>query len=152
MFDPTKPVEGTPIDAAELRSQFTGLADMIAAVPVGPAGPTGPEGPPGAIVNAVTVDFVSTGAPGGSASAFAFVDPGGIIHFTFDIPQGIPGEVSQAQLNNDLVNAQNAAVNQSLSFSSSNSNSVPTLDNAMADAEVEMLRQRLNELINALRR
>jgi hypothetical protein len=146
MFDPTLPITGSVISSSELRSQFTGLADMIAAVP---AGPTGPEGPPGAVLNTAVVDFVSTGSPGGSASASVFVDGGGIIHFTFAIPQGIPGEVTQAQLNNDLVNSRNAAVNQALFFSSANSNTVATLDSSV---DVEILRQKLNELINALRR
>ena len=29
-FDPTKPQENTPLDAAEMRSQLNGLADQIA--------------------------------------------------------------------------------------------------------------------------
>ena len=28
-YDPTKPVENTPLDAAEMRSQFAGLMDEI---------------------------------------------------------------------------------------------------------------------------
>jgi hypothetical protein len=28
-YDPTKPLEGAPLDAAEMRSQFAGLADGI---------------------------------------------------------------------------------------------------------------------------
>ena len=29
-FDPSKPVENTPLDAAEMRNQLNGLADQIA--------------------------------------------------------------------------------------------------------------------------
>ena len=51
-FDPTKPVEGTEIDAAELRGQFNGLKTLLDAIPsgqVGPAGPAGRDGNDGAI-------------------------------------------------------------------------------------------------------
>ena len=45
-FDPSLPADGSLIVAAELRSQFTGLHDEIAAVP---AGPPGPQGAPGEV-------------------------------------------------------------------------------------------------------
>ena len=51
-YDPTKPVEGTLCDAAEMRSQLEGLHDEIAAVPAGPPGPQGPPGPPGEVTQA----------------------------------------------------------------------------------------------------
>ena len=59
-------------------------------------------------------------------------------------PQGPPGEVTQTDLNNGLLNT--------LSQCSSNSNGVNTLDTPMPDPDMESLRQKLNELINALRR
>ena len=40
-FDPTKPVQGSEIDANELRAQFNGLKTLIDSVPAGPAGPAG---------------------------------------------------------------------------------------------------------------
>ncbi|MEI7731430.1 MAG: hypothetical protein WCO56_17785 [Verrucomicrobiota bacterium] len=46
-FDPNKPVEGTPLDAQELRQQFNGLDARINDIPAGPPGPPGPQGPPG---------------------------------------------------------------------------------------------------------
>lgn len=55
-------------------------------------------------------------------------------------PQGPPGEVT----NSDLTTA--------ISSTSSNSNPVNTLDTSFPDADVEALRLKLNELINALRR
>ena len=40
-FDPTKPANGSPISAAELRNQFNALKALIDAItPPGPAGPT----------------------------------------------------------------------------------------------------------------
>ena len=46
-FDSSKPVDGTRIVAAELRSQFNGLNDKIDAVPAGPPGPAGAQGEQG---------------------------------------------------------------------------------------------------------
>ena len=59
-------------------------------------------------------------------------------------PQGPPGEVTQTDLNNAQINT--------LSQCSNVSNGVSTLDNPYADPVAEELRQKLNELINALRR
>ena len=53
---------------------------------------------------------------------------------------GATGEVSQSQLDN------------AISGTSNNSNGVSTLDAAMADPDSETLRQKIDELINALRR
>jgi hypothetical protein len=52
--------------------------------------------------------------------------------------------VSQTDLNNGLLNT--------LSQTSANTNAVATLDNPFADPDVEILRQKVNELINMLRR
>ena len=46
-YDPTKPVNGTLVDADFLRSQMNALDDKIDAIPAGPAGPPGPQGPQG---------------------------------------------------------------------------------------------------------
>ena len=59
-------------------------------------------------------------------------------------PQGPPGEVTQTDLNNAQLNT--------LGQCSSNSNAVATVGTPMADPDVETLRQKLDELINALRR
>jgi hypothetical protein len=67
-----------------------------------------------------------------------------IVRFTFGIPRGSdgsngsngsPGEVSQAQLDN------------AVSGTSNNTNSVSTLDSGFADPDVEALRQKMNEMI-----
>jgi hypothetical protein len=58
-FDPTRPADGANVTAAELRNQFNGLAEMIAAIPAGPPGEPGPQGPPGE-VTAQLADAVSS--------------------------------------------------------------------------------------------
>ena len=75
---------------------------------------------------------------------------GNTLRFTFGLPrgndgspgrngsdgaQGPPGEISQAQLNS------------AISGTSNNTNGVSTLDTGFADADLEALRQKLNEMI-----
>ena len=139
-FHPLLPANGSPIVAAELRSQFTGLHDEIAAS----AGVTGAQ-----------VDNTNTATPGTSATATVSLNSG-VLHFDFSIPAGQNGEVTQAQLSNDLVNCQNAAVNTALPLTSNNSNNVNLLNMSISDpptqGEVQNICNRLDELINALRR
>lgn len=102
-YDPDLPANGSQIIAAELRSQFEGLKTLIDEIPAGPqgeAGPTGeqgpqgepgPAGPTGPPFADAVVDSVTTGTPGSSASVGVFFD-GTSVHFTFEIPQGVPGE------------------------------------------------------------
>ena len=104
-FDPTLPLDDSIVDASELRSQFTGLLDEIAAVPAGPPG-----------------------------------------------PQGAPGEVTQAQLSNDLSNTQNATMLATLPLTSANSNGVPLLSITSGDFAVQTLIDAYNSLVLSLRR
>jgi hypothetical protein len=94
------------------------------------------------------VDGVTTLNPGEPAAVQTSFD-GSNVRFTFGIPRGndgsngndgSPGEVSQAQLDN------------AISGTSANTNSVGTLDSGFADADMESLRQKMNELITALLR
>ena len=135
-FDPNLPASGSQISSAELRTQFQSLRDLITA-PI-----------------AAVVDNVTTQPPENGASASVSLDGAGTLHFSFSLPQGqtgSPGEVSQAQLANDLSNSANATILTVLPLTSANSNNVPTLDTAMA-GYLELLRLKLNELITALRR
>ena len=117
----------------------------------GADGQQGAQGPPFA---SAVVDAVNTLNPGESATVQSSFD-GTNVHLTFGIPrgndggqgpqgdqgiQGPPGEVT----NNDLNNA--------ISGTSASSNGVATLDSPMADPDDEALRQKMNELILALRR
>ncbi len=66
---------------------------------------------------------------------------GSNVRFTFGISRGndgsddVPGEVSTAQLSSPI------------NGTSYNTNSVSTLDSGFADADMEVLRQKLNEMI-----
>jgi hypothetical protein len=117
----------------------------------GGQGPPGVQGPPGPPFAQALVDSVTTLDPGQPATVGVNFD-GANVRFTFGIPRGsdgtngsdgsngAPGEISQAQLD--------SAINGT----SSNSNSVPTMDIPFGDPALEEMRQRLNQLINALRR
>lgn len=105
-------------------------------------GNDGQQGPPFA---QAVVDSVNT-LPAGSAAAVSVSFDGTNVHFTFNIPQGqdgpmgAAGEVSQSQLDN------------AINGTSNNSNGVGTLDSSFGDPASEELRNKLNELITALRR
>ena len=122
----------------------------------GPPGNNGSDGGPGAqgppFAQAV-VDGVTTLNPGDPATVGVSFD-GTNVRFTFGLPrgndgshggngsdgaQGPPGEISLAQLNSGLQNT--------LSQTSANTNGVSTLDTGFADADLEALRQKLNEMI-----
>ncbi len=75
MFDPTLPQELTPVDAAQMRSQFNGLKDLIDAINA---------------INAAQVDAVSTLDPGEPATASVTVSANSLL-FSFGIPRGDVG-------------------------------------------------------------
>lgn len=119
----------------------------------GQQGNDGSQGPPFA---QAVVDVVNTLPPGSSANVSVSFD-GTNVHFTFGIPQGSdgatgaqgpPGEVSQTDLNNGLLN--------NLSQCSNNSNGVSTLgqgaDGSYNPSQMQDVLNKLDELINALRR
>jgi hypothetical protein len=124
-----------------MRAQFNGLKDLIDAI---------------ASINAAVVDGVNTLPPSDPATVSVSVT-GNTLHFTFDLPQGftgiqgaqgLPGEVSQADLNN--------AEQNMLMQSSNNSNGVGNLsmnaDPAYDQNQMQAVMVKLDELINALRR
>jgi hypothetical protein len=115
----------------------------------GQPGAQGPQGPPFA---SAVVDGVTTLDPWQPATVQTIFD-GSNVRFQFGIPrgndgmngaQGPPGEVSQTDLNNGLLNTLNQCSNVS--------NGVSTITNSYTDPEAEELRQKVNELIAALRR
>ena len=140
-FDPTIPQENTPIDAAPMRNQFNSLKALLDAI---------------VTVNAAQVDGVTTLAAGDPATVSVSVT-GSTLHFIFSIPQGysgaegpqgVPGEVTLADLNNAVLNVLNQ--------SSNISNGVNTLAMGVSDPptqnEVQQIANKVDELINALRR
>ena len=139
-FDPNIPEHNAELTSAMFRGQFTGLKDLIDAIPAGPQGPEGPAGPQGpAGSEGPQGPQGPQGDPGGPPGPEGPMGPQGPTG-----PQGPPGEVTQTDLNNAQLNT--------LGQCSNNSNGVATLDTPMADPDVELLRQKLDELINALRR
>jgi|UniRef100_UPI003784C669 hypothetical protein len=74
-FDPALPANGSPLVSAEMRGQFNGLKNLIDAIQT---------------IGSATVDGVSTLPPGNSAAVNVSAS-GGMLHFTFGIPQGIEG-------------------------------------------------------------
>ena len=134
-YDPTLPVEGTECDAAQMRSQFTGLKALIDALAA--AGVTG-----------ATVDSVTIGS--GTSVNVSLVT--GVLHFDFILQPGPPGEVTQAQLSNDLSNTANQAMLITLPQTSANTNAVNLLTITSGDFVEQTLIDKMNELISTLRR
>ncbi len=128
MFDPNLPATDSDMVSAEMRSQFNGLKDLIDAVPT---------------ITSAVVDNVNT-LPAGDPAAVTASISGGVLHLSFGIPTGPPGEVTQALLDG------------AIQTTSANSNSVNQL-NATADlsyqsSQMQEVMNKLDELIWALRR
>ncbi len=140
-FDPDIPPNNVQVRAAELRGQFQGLKALIDAVPG---------------VASALIGTVSTLPPGSSATADLQI-VSGVLVLNLGLPQGQqgdpgatgqPGEVTANDLNNAVTTVTNA--------SSANSNSVGTLsqgaDASYNPAQIQALLDKVDELINALRR
>ena len=141
MFDPTYPPTNAEIESAPLRAQFNGLKDLIDAI---------------ATISTAVVDEVTTLPPGDPATVSLNV-VANTLHFTFGIPQGptgadgpqgLPGEVTQTDLSNAMLNT--------LSECSNNSNGVGSIamnvDPDYSQNQVQQIVDKLEELIQALRR
>ena len=156
MFDPNLPQAGTEVDAVQMRGQLNGLKALIDAVPT---------------ITSAQVESITTLNPGDPATVGVSIT-GGVLVFTFGIPQGVdgtqgndgpegpqgipgpagepgtpgpPGEVTFADLTTELTNNTSA-----------NSNGVSTLNIFANDPpsqwDVQQIIDKLDELINALRR
>jgi hypothetical protein len=162
-FDPTKPVNGSLIVAAELRGQFTGLKDLIDAIPPSLPGPPGEKGDKGD-----TGDQGPTGAEGrsvvnvyddGSGRAIVLMSDG-TTYGPFTIASGPPGNDGppgpQGPMGEATMGDITNAVNNAVAGTSNNSNAVTILDMTVSDpptqTEVQNIASRLDELILALRR
>ena len=153
MFDPNLPASNSQATSAVLRSQFNALKDLIDAIPAGPPGPEGAQGPPGPEGPGGPAGAEGpmgpqgpegpqgpSGGPPGPEGPMGPTGPQG--------PQGPPGEVTQTDLNNAELNM--------LGQSSANSNAVGTLgltaDGTYNASQMQDVMNKLDELINALRR
>jgi hypothetical protein len=157
-----------PWESAAVNVSFDGTnVRFTFAIPRGQDGSQGPPGSNGSDGNQgaqgiqgppfaqAVVDGVTSLDPGQAATVQTSFD-GSNVRFTFGIPrgqdgsngsdgaQGPTGEVSEAMLTSTIGNA--------LSSTSANTNGVGTLDSGFADPDMEALRQKLNELIQAARR
>jgi hypothetical protein len=160
-FNPALPVDDSLVVAGELRDQFNGLKDLIDAIQT---------------IHAATVDGTNTLPPGNPASVTLNV-AGGTLHFTFDIPQGAngvdgingsngtngsdgtpgePGPPGEPGLRGEPGEVTLQQLNDAVAITSNNSNGVATLDLTPSDpptqAEMQQVIDKINELINALRR
>ena len=137
MFDPNLPQAGTEVDAVQMRSQLNGLKSLIDAVPT---------------ITGAVVDAVNT-LPAGSPAQVSASVSGGVLHLSFGLPagdagaqgpQGEPGPVNFG----DLASA--------IQTTSTNSNGVGTLsqqaDGFYNSSQLQQVMDKLDELINALRR
>jgi hypothetical protein len=130
-FDPNLPANGAEIISAELRGQFSGLKELMDAIPS---------------VTSAQVDGVTTLEPGQAATvAASIVD--GVLHFQFGIPAGPAGPTGEVT---------NTVLSEAIATTSHSSNSVGLLNLTVADpperAQMQSLTDKLDELINALRR
>jgi hypothetical protein len=179
-YDPTLPLPNSPLESQVIRDQLQSLfvlinnivtvtaaqVDGVNTLPPGSAAgvsvnvvgntlhlsfdlPQGTEGPMGQ--QGATGPAGPQGDPGGPAGPAGPQGPQGSEGPQGPSgpqgpagPEGPPGDVSLSDLNTGLLNTLNQTSN--------NTNGVSTLDNGFADPDLEAMRQKLNELINALRR
>jgi hypothetical protein len=116
-------------------------------------GGPGPTGPPGPSVANAFVDSVTTLNPGDFATVQSSFD-GTNAHFTFGIPRGQDGANG---LNGEVTNADlSSALSSAISGTSNNTNPVSTLGMSVSDpptqSEMQAIANKLDELINALKR
>ena len=139
-FDPSKPVNNSPLSSQEMRGQLNALNDAIAAIPAGPPGPVGPA------FSNIQIGSVTTGTPGSPAGAQVNVF-GSNVELSFTIPAGdtgAPGEVSNATLAGEIAGtARNPNTVSMLGI---------TVSNPPTQAELEQVIAKINELIGALAR
>ena len=83
MYDPTLPANNADLVSAVMRSQLTGLFDLIQA---------------GSGLVSAQIDSVTTGNPGDPATVGVFLS-GATLHFTFGIPRGSNGAQGPAGTN-----------------------------------------------------
>jgi hypothetical protein len=123
MFDPTLPAQGSPNSSAVMRSQLNGLKALIDAV---------------SGVTSAQVDAVNTLPAGSPASVMVSVS-GGVLHLSFDLPQGNDGPPG-ANGSNGSDGAQGPPGNDGAPFTNFMVDGVSTLnpgDNATVQANYD---------------
>ena len=151
-YDPSYPATNALIESAPMRGQFNGLKDLIDAIQT---------------ITAAAVDATNTLPPGNPATVSVSVS-GNTLHFTFGIPQGLNG--TDGTNGNDgaqgpqgdpgpqgpMGEISNMDLSNAISGTSANSNGVGTLglvaSSPPTQYEMQAVADKLDELINALRR
>ena len=115
--------------------------------------PRGFDGQPGPPFAQAVVDGVTTLNPGDNATVDVSFD-GSNVRFQFGIPRGNDGGTGSDGQPGEVTNAD---LSSAIDGTSANTNAVDTLDTAFTNdpptlADLELMRDKLNELINALRR
>ena len=143
MFDPNIPATNAEATSAMFRGQFNGLKDLIDAVQS---------------ITSVQVDGVDTLNPGENATVDVSFD-GTNVHFQFAIPRGengSNGNDGSAGADGAPGEVTNADLSAAISGTSSSSNGVNVLGLVASDpptqSEVQQIADKLDELLNALRR
>jgi hypothetical protein len=140
-FDPSLPAPNSPLQSQVIRDQLQALFNLINGI---------------VTVTAAQVDGVNTLPAGSPANVNVSVN-GGTLHLSFDIPQGNdgptgatgqPGEVSLSDLNAALLTNLNQCSNNSNGVGNLSMNADPNYD----QNQMQAVMQKLDELINALRR
>jgi hypothetical protein len=138
-YDPNLPADGTPLNSAEMRMQLQGLQSLIDAIASGD-------------VTGAQVDSVLS-VPAGESAAVSVSLSAGVLHFSFQIPQGAegapgapgtPGEVSLSLLQSEIgATARHPTTVMDLNLGVSDP---PTA------FEVQTIAHKVDELLAALRR
>ncbi len=159
VFDPTLPVTGSAVQAAEVRNNLNALKDLIDAVPAGPPGPQGEPGEPGAPG--------AEGPPGPEGRHVTGVyDDGaghgmvqmsdGTTYGPFTIASGPPGPEGPQGPQGPMGEATIGDIQNAIQTTSANSNSISLLDITISDPptqwEVQSIANRVDQLLLALRR
>ena len=140
-----------PGDPATAGVSITGgVLHFTFGIPQGVEGAQGNDGAPGPPFANAVVDSVTT-APAGSPAVVSTSFDGTDVHFSFELPQGDPGEqgpageVSQGDLEN-AINTLTSNISNDVQFLSASVNDPPT------QWDVQQIADKVDELLQALRR
>lgn len=140
-----------PGDPATVGVSITGgVLHFTFGIPQGAEGAQGSDGAQGPPFGNAVVDSVTTVPAGSPANVGTWFD-GTDVHFSFELPQGDPGEqgpggeVSQGDLEN-AINTQTSSNSNDVQFLAANVNDPPT------QWDVQQIADKLDELLQALRR
>jgi hypothetical protein len=145
-----------PGEPAEVTLSVSGgTLHFTFGIPQGLDGSNGADGPPFA---QAVVDVVNTLPPGEQATVESSFD-GNTVHLTFGIPAGLNGSDGEQGIQGEPGTPGEVSFQQladAIATTSANSNGVDTLGLTVSDpptqSEMQQIADKLDELINALRR